>query len=97
LGTKHWLEIQANLLDRYKHAGDETYSVANRDLISVFAIHDRLLDLCDLYRAVYKALDGDMILVAQTMMLSASDAVITTVGPLSCFAPATVWQNITIG
>jgi hypothetical protein len=44
-----------------------------------------------------KVLDGDMILAAQTMMLSASDAVIVTVGHLSCFAPAAVWQNITIG
>jgi hypothetical protein len=44
-----------------------------------------------------KALDGDMILAAQTMMLSAPDAVIATVGHLSRFAPAAVWQNITIG
>ncbi len=55
------------------------------------SLYPRLLTTND------KALDGDMILVAQTMMLSASDAVITTVGPLSCFAPAAVWQNITIG
>jgi hypothetical protein len=44
-----------------------------------------------------KALDGDMILAAQTMMLSASDAVIATIGHLSRFASAALWQNITIG
>jgi hypothetical protein len=44
-----------------------------------------------------KAPDGDMILAAQTMTLSASDAVIATVGHLSRFAPAALWQNITIG
>ncbi|WP_404785895.1 nuclease [Altericista sp. CCNU0014] len=42
-------------------------------------------------------IDGDMILVAQAMTLSASDIVIATtnVGHLSRFVVAELWQNIT--
>jgi predicted nucleic acid-binding protein len=43
-----------------------------------------------------KTIDGDMILVAQTMTLGVSDVVIATtnIGHLSRFATAELWQNI---
>ena len=43
-----------------------------------------------------KAIDGDMILAAQTMSLGVPEVVIATtnVGHLSRFAPAELWQNI---
>jgi predicted nucleic acid-binding protein len=43
-----------------------------------------------------KTIDGDMILVAQTMTLEVSDIVIATtnIGHLSRFATAELWQNI---
>lgn len=43
-----------------------------------------------------KTIDGDMILVAQTMTLEVSDVVIATtnIGHLSRFATAELWQNI---
>lgn len=59
VGDRHWLETRVRVLDRYKRAGDEAHRVPNDDLLNVFAVHDRIHDLHDLFRAVYKALDGD--------------------------------------
>ncbi len=59
IGSKHWLHIQENVVLPYKRAGEESHTLPNGDLVSVFAMHDRLLDLHDLFCAVYKTLDGD--------------------------------------
>jgi hypothetical protein len=59
IDTRLWLESRVQFQEDYKHGNDETVWVPNKDLVTPLAMHDRLLDIHDLYFAIYEALEGD--------------------------------------
>lgn len=53
-----WAETRVHVLGAFRHHPHRTITVPNDKLVQVFAMHDRVHDLMDLYRAVYQALSG---------------------------------------